>query len=161
MNDHVEVSPAPGDRVRLLFASSYVKGLQPNWRGTVAAVEGSGTIHMMWDNGEEQELRTSENPYRLLVKAFQGGKLVMELLDDKSKAAGMPKPEDRVQFLASTLPSRGLWLGNKGTVDSVDKRGVVSVSWDNGAEVDLVPGWDTYRILPKDERGDIGGCNSG
>ena len=70
----------------------------------------------------------------------------------------MPKPEDRVQFLASSIPSRGLWPGNKGTVDSVDKRGVVCVSWDNGAEIILVPGFDTYRVLPEKDKGgaDVG-----
>ena len=159
MNDHVETLPEPGDQVWLLFATMYAEGLQPNSRGTVAAIDSSGTIWVQWHSGAEQELRVCEKPYRLLTRAFSteshgGGRLIMRVLDDKSKAAGMPKPGDRIEFCSSSVRSGGLWPGNKGTVDSVDKRGVVCVSWDNGAKVDLVPCWDTYRILSEKDKGE-------
>lgn len=157
MNDCAEALPEPGDRVGLLFSTTYVEGMQPGYRGTVAAVDGSGTIHVLWDNGTEQELRPCVEPYRLLTRAFStkvhgGGRLVMRLFDDKSKAAGMPKPGDRVQFRFSHVHAHsGVWPGNKGTVDAVDKRGNIHVLWDNGAETTLVASWDIYDILPKEK----------
>jgi len=159
MSDHAEVLPEPGDRVALLFSTMYVEGLQPHSRGTVAAVDGAGTIHVLWNNGIEQELRVCAEPRRLLIKAFStkthgGGRLVMQVLDDKSKAAGMPKSGDRVRFCFSNLSSRGLCRGNKGTAERVDNRGVIHVAWDNGAAVTLIPGWDTYDILPKKAQGE-------
>lgn len=54
----------------------------------------------------------------------------------------------RVQLIHCSDPYTRLPHGMKGTVSFVDDAGTVHVDWDNGSKLGLVPGEDTYRLLP-------------
>jgi hypothetical protein len=55
----------------------------------------------------------------------------------------------RVELVRCTDPYTTLKPGAKGTVDFVDALGTVHVKWDDGRSLGLVPGEDTWEVLPK------------
>lgn len=58
---------------------------------------------------------------------------------------------DRVEFIASSDPFTRLQSGDRGTVRFVDDLGTVHVDWDSGSGLGMVPGEDSFRVLPKED----------
>jgi hypothetical protein len=53
----------------------------------------------------------------------------------------------RVRLIRCTDTWTNLTPGEEGTVTFVDDLGTVSVDWDNGSRLGLVPGEDTWVVL--------------
>ena len=60
------------------------------------------------------------------------------------------KTGDRVRVISS--PSEKLWPGMEGTVQFVDSPGTIHVKWDNGMVLGLVPDFDVWEIVPREEK---------
>ncbi len=54
----------------------------------------------------------------------------------------------RVELVSTDDPHTTLRFGDQGTVALVDDLGTLFVDWDNGSKLGLVPGHDSYRVLP-------------
>lgn len=59
-----------------------------------------------------------------------------------------PAPGDRIELITCTDEHTTLRPGARGTVTLVDDTGTVFAAWDNGSTLGLLPGIDTYRVLP-------------
>ena len=59
------------------------------------------------------------------------------------------KVGDRVELVSTSDPYTRLQPGARGTVVLVDDVGTVHVKWDEGSSLGLVPGEDSWRILPE------------
>lgn len=46
------------------------------------------------------------------------------------------------------VPEETIPAGTEGTVVSVDGLGTLHVEWDNGSKLGLIPGHDSYEVLP-------------
>ena len=55
----------------------------------------------------------------------------------------------RVRLLDTSDPYTRLVPGATGTVRVVDALGTLHVQWDNGSTLGLVPGEDTFELLPE------------
>ena len=58
------------------------------------------------------------------------------------------KKGDRIVLRSTTDPHTTLRRGASGTVIMVDDFGTVHVDWDNGEQLGLVPGEDTWESYP-------------
>lgn len=57
----------------------------------------------------------------------------------------------RVRLINCNDPWTQLSPGLLGTVNFVDSAGTLHVRWDNGSTLGLVPGEDSWVILPKED----------
>jgi hypothetical protein len=53
----------------------------------------------------------------------------------------------RVRLLRTSDEYTNLRPGDQGTVSFVDSLGTVHVNWDNGSNLGLVPGEDSYQVV--------------
>lgn len=58
----------PGTRIELINMDDPYSPIQPGTRGSVAAVDDIGTIHMNWDNGRTLGLVPGEDSFRKLTQ---------------------------------------------------------------------------------------------
>lgn len=54
----------------------------------------------------------------------------------------------RVALVRSGDPYTRIKPGTEGTIDFVDSLGTLHVKWDDGSNLGLIPGEDTFDILP-------------
>ena len=62
----------------------------------------------------------------------------------------MTKVGDRIELVDCSDPYTKLTPGSKGTVSLVDSMGTVHVAWDSGSNLGLIPGEDSWRVLPNE-----------
>ncbi len=60
-------------------------------------------------------------------------------------------PGTRLQLISMDDPYAPVPSGTRGTVDHVDDMGTIHMRWDNGRELGLIPGEDSFRRLTAQE----------
>lgn len=61
--------PTPvGKRIRLIKTDDKFTKLKPGTEGTVKSVDGTGTLHIKWDDGSNLGLIPGEDEYQILEK---------------------------------------------------------------------------------------------
>jgi Domain of unknown function (DUF4314) len=58
----------------------------------------------------------------------------------------------RVRLVRTTDEHTSLRPGAVGTVSLVDSVGTIHVRWDDGSTLGLIPGEDSFTVLPTDEQ---------
>ena len=69
-------------------------------------------------------------------------------------------PGTRIR-LDSMEDSQAVPVGTKGTVLAVDDAGQLLMKWDNGRSLSLIPGVDSFQMIPKLEEQQMGGMMMG
>lgn len=64
--------PEKGDRIELTYCSDPHTRLEPGDQGTVSMVDGTGTVHVKWDNGSSLGLIPGEDDWVPLNREGNG-----------------------------------------------------------------------------------------
>ena len=59
----------------------------------------------------------------------------------------MAKLGDRVELVYTSDPYTNLKRGDRGEVTFIDGLGTVSIKWDNGSTLGMIPGEDVFKVV--------------